>query len=87
MTTPEFIKLAVDDVNARLVQPYLKAKTDFDAKLSTINRKITSNKTKHLLVENKLNQLKTFDLSYFISKSNFEEDGSQNYLIFQLLYK
>ena len=87
MTTPEIIKLAADVVNARLVQPYLIAKTDFDAKLSAINRKITSNKTKHLLVENKLNKLKTFDLSYFTSKSHFEEDGSQNYLIFQLLYK
>ena len=27
-------------------------KTDFDDKLKTLNKKITSNKTKHLLVEN-----------------------------------
>ena len=62
-------------------------KTDFDAKLSSLNRKITSNKTKHLLVENELNKLKTFDSSYFIGKSHFEEDGTQNYLVFQQLKK
>ena len=51
--------------------------------MSNLNRKITSNKTKHLLVENKLNKLKTFDSSYFIGKSHFEEDGPQDYLVFQ----
>ena len=61
-------------------------KTDFDAKLSSFNRKVTQNKTKHLLVENKLNKLKTFDLSYFIGKSHFEEDGTQNYLVFPPLF-
>ena len=40
-------------------------------------------KTKHLLVENKFNKLKTFDSSYFIGKSNFEEHGTQSYLVFQ----
>ena len=62
-------------------------KTDFDAKLSSLNRKITSNKTKHLLVENELKKLKTFDSSYFIGKSHFEEDGTQNYLVFQPMYR
>ena len=62
-------------------------KTDFDAKLSSLNRKITKNKSKHLLVENELNKLKTFDSSYFIGKSHFEEDGTQNYLVFQPLNK
>ena len=60
---------------------------EFDAKLSSINRKITSNKTKHLLVENELNKLKTFDLSYFIGKSHFDEDGTQHYFVFQPLNK
>ena len=58
-------------------------KTDFDAKLSSLNRKIIQNKTKHLLVENELNKLKNFNLSYFIGKSHFEEDDTQNYLVFQ----
>ena len=63
------------------------AKTDFDVKLLSLNRKITQNKTKHLLVENELNKLKTFDSSYFIGKSHFDEDGTQNYLVFQPLNK
>ena len=54
-------------------------KTDFDAKLSSLNREITSNKTKHVLIENELNKLKIFDCGYFIGKSHFEEDGPQNY--------
>ena len=54
-------------------------KPDSDAKLSSLNIKITQNKTKHLLVENELNKLKTFDWSYFFGKSYFEEDGMQNY--------
>ena len=53
----------------------------------SLNKKITSNKTKHLLIENELNKLKTFDSSYFIGKSHFEEDGTQNYLVFQPLHK
>ena len=59
---------------------------DFDAKLSSLNRKITANKTKHLLVENEFKKLKTFDSSYFRGKSHFEEDGTQNYLVFQPKY-
>ena len=62
-------------------------KTDFDAKLWSLNRKITTNKTKHLLDENELGKLKTFDLGYFIGKSHFEEDGTQNYLIFQAIVR
>ena len=58
-------------------------KTDFDGKLLSLNRKITANKSKNLLVENELKKLKTFDSSYFIGKSHFEEDGTQNYLVFQ----
>ena len=79
--TQEFNKLAADV--ARIAQAKLITKTDFDAKMSNLNRKITTNKAKHLLVKNELNKLKTFDSSYFIGKSNFEEDGTQNYLLFQ----
>ena len=34
-----------------------------------------------------MNKLKTFDSSYFIGKSHFEEDGAQNYFVFQPLNK
>ena len=53
--------MAVSAFNARLSQTNLITKTDFDAKLSSLNRKITSNKSKHLLVANELKKLKTFD--------------------------
>ena len=86
ITTPECNTLAAFAFNARLAQANLITKTDFDAKLSSLNRKITENKTKKLLVENEL-KLKTFDSSYFIGKSHFKEDGTQNYLVFQPLNK
>ena len=79
----EFNKLSTDVFNARLAQAKLITKTEFDSKLSSRNRKITQNKTKYLLVENELNKIKTFDLGYFIGRSHFEEDGTQNYLVFQ----
>ena len=81
--TSEFNKIAADVFNVRLAQANLIAKTDFDAKLSNLNRKTANNKSKHLLVENKLKKLKTLDSSYFIGKSHFDEEGTQNYLLFQ----
>ena len=42
--TSEFNKLASDVFNARLAQANLITTTDFDAKLSSLNRKITQNK-------------------------------------------
>ena len=65
----------------------LITKTDFDTKLSSLHRKVTANKTKHVLVENEFKKLKTFDLRYFIGKSHFEEDGTSNYLVFQPMYR
>ena len=50
--TSEFNKLAADVFNVRLSQANLITTTDFDAKLSSLNKKVTQNKTKHLLVVN-----------------------------------
>ena len=58
-------------------------KTIFDNTVSSINNKIAENKTKDESIENGFKKLKTFDLDYFIGKSHFEEDGTQNYLVFQ----
>ena len=87
IATPEFNTLAASVFNARLAQANLIAKTDFDAGLSSLNRKIMSNKTKQFLVENELKKLKTFDSSYFIGKSHFRGDGTQSYLVFQSMYR
>ena len=70
-----------------LAQASLVTKTKFDDKLSNLNRKITKIKTHHLLVQNELKKLQTFDSSYFIGKNYFEEDSTQNYLVFQPIHK
>ena len=57
-------------------------KTDFDAKLQSLKKKINSNKTKHLLLENEIKKLNKFD-----GKNYFDNDGTQNYLVFQATYK
>ena len=55
--------------------------------MQDISKRITSNKTKHLLVENGLKNLEKIDLSYFKGKRHFEEDGTQNYLVFHPMQK
>ena len=53
-----------------------------------LNRKITTNKTKHLLVEYEFKKLKIFDSGYFKGKSHFvDNDGTENYLVFQPIYR
>ena len=79
--------LAADVFNATLAQANLVDKTKFDNTVSSLNNEITVNKTKKQSIENELNKLKNFDPSYFISKSHFDEDGTQNYLVFQPLNK
>ena len=46
--TPEFNNLTAENFAARSKQ----ANTDFKDKLNYLNKKVTSNKSKHLLVEN-----------------------------------
>ena len=74
VATSEFNTLAANIFNSRLAQPNLITKTDYDAKLSSLNRKITANKTKHSLNDNVL--------SYYRGKQYFDEgSGKQNYLV------
>ena len=54
ITTPEFIKLTAESSAVKLKQADLVNKTDFDNKLTNLNRRITSNKTKYLEVQKKL---------------------------------
>ena len=84
---PEFNNLAARDFTARLAQANLVTKTDFDDKLNSLNQKIYSNKTIHILVENELKKLQTFVSVYLRGKSHFQEDGAQNYLGFQPKYR
>ena len=61
ITTPKFDKLKAEIFTARFEQGSLATKadiadfiknTDFDDKLENLNKKVTSNKPKHLRVEN-----------------------------------
>ena len=63
-------------------------KTEFDIQLKKNSDRVTSNKTKHLLVENELKKLKNFDATYFRGKNYFDsDDGTQNALVFQTMQK
>ena len=90
-------------VDAKLKQAKLATKDDiadflkkayFDDKLKTINKKVTFNKTKNVLVQNELEEqqdsikkLQTFDSSLFIGQSYFCYDGSQNFIMFSPILK
>ena len=45
----------MENVASRLAQAKLAKKKDIDDKLKNLNKKVTSNKTKHVFVENELN--------------------------------
>ena len=48
-----------------------------DLNLKNLNKKNTSDKTKHVLVESQLKKLQTFDSSLFIGQSYFNNDKDQ----------
>ena len=60
ITTQKFSKLTAEKFEARLKQQNM-SKTDFNNKLISFNKRITSNKTKYLEVQKKLISLVTKD--------------------------
>ena len=79
ITTPEFNKLTGENFTARLKQADLVSKTDFDNKLTSFNKRITSNKTKHLEVQKKLNSLTEKGYNFLLGRIYFtSNDGYQN---------
>ena len=50
ITTPEFDKFTAEIFTTRLAQTILITKRDFENKLMSLNKKINSNKAKHILV-------------------------------------
>ena len=57
ITTPEHSKVTAENFAAKLAQANLVTKTGFNNKLINLNKKINSNKTKYLLVENEFKKL------------------------------
>ena len=77
-------KLTAENFAARLTQTNLVSKTDFDNKLISFNRKITSNKAKYLEVLKNLNSLTTKDYNFFLGRMCFtSKDGSENIFVYQ----
>ena len=93
ITTPEFNKLTSGSFAARLKQANLVSKTNFDNKVTSFNRLFTSNKTKHLEVQKKLDSLITKDYSFLLGRRYFtlelKKDKGRTqteYLILNLSY-
>ena len=63
ITTQEFNKVTAENFAARLKQGDLVSKADFDNKLN-FDKRLISNKTKHLNVQKKWNSLITKDYSF-----------------------
>ena len=65
-------------------QAYLVTETDFDNKLINFNKGITSNKTKHLETQKKLNSLITESYKFFLGRICFtSNDGSSSTFVYQ----
>ena len=62
-------------------------KTFFDNTVSSLHTKIEWNKSLGALLQRTRKRLRSPDLGYFKGNNHFEEDGTQNYLIFQPLNK
>ena len=63
------------------------AKIFFDNTVSTLDTKIEGNKSLGALFQRTHKGLESPDLGYLKVKNCFEEDGTQNYLVFQPLNK
>ena len=64
----EFNKFTAENLAARLKEANLLNKTDFDNKLTSLNKRITLNKIKHLEYQKKLNSLVTKDYNFFLDR-------------------
>ena len=68
ITNAEFNEVITENFAGRLKQANLETKTNFDDKLRSLNQKIDSNKTEHLVIKNELKNLKTFDSVVLLEK-------------------
>ena len=85
ITAQEFNKLTGYNFAARLKQANLVSNdnisdivknTYFDDKLKNLNKRVISNKTQHVLIQNELKKLQKFHLSLLIGQIYFGNDAS-----------
>ena len=78
-------------VTTTLLNTLLKnyvGETKFNTELKKVCDRVSSNKTKYLLLENEIKKLEKVDAAYFTGKNYFTvEDGTQNDLVFQVSQK
>ena len=68
----------------------LAKKSDLKKKIGTLAAKAELKadlKAELKAEQEKVVKLQAFDSSYFRDKSHFEDDGTQNYLVFQPIYR
>ena len=72
-------------IMVNILQPKnLVSKNDFDNKLISFNKKITSNKTKYFVIQKILNSLTTNNYNFFLGRMDFtNNDGQQNMFVYQ----
>ena len=57
-------------------------KVDLVKKVAIFTTKVELN-----IEQDKITKLQAFDSSYFLGKGHFGDDGTQNYLVFQPMYR
>ena len=83
-----FIKISDYDTKIAEIENKYVSNTGFGSKLAQANVITKRNfDAKIIELENNIKKLQTFDSSYFKGKSHFEEDGVQDYLVFQPIYR
>ena len=95
IATQEFNKLTSKTFAARLAQANVTSKkgiANFRKKTfwwwtKKLNKEVTSNKTKHVLIENEFEKIQKIDSSLFIGQSVFGNDGPKYFLKFQSINK
>ena len=66
-----------------MIESKYVSNTGFDSKLAHVNIITKRNfDAKIIELENNIKKLQTFDSSYFRGKNYFDEDGTQNYLVY-----
>ena len=77
------IKKSDYDTKIAQIENKFVSNTGFDSKLAQANVIMKNNfDAKIIEVENNIKKLQTFDSSYFRGKNYFDENGTQNYLVF-----
>ena len=86
LTTSDYNKFTSNTLDAKITQNKLVNESDLDRKIKE-DVKTLATKEQLLTKQDKIVKLQTYDLSIFIGQSYFNNDGSQNYLILQPIFR